>query len=200
MHLFFVGVLSVYGTCNKNSNCNDVDYSFLAGMKVTPDRDSVNIGDTIWLELSTPKIFTDNNTNQQVEFAGAINLGTDINFDKLLGNHNVSFCASCFDLIPVKGTFINDNFVPERNKDYRFLEEADKYAFKLAIIPKQRGTYSISIGDASGVYTPNKKCVKASFKYSFQNTNQHLYLYQQNRPGYQISDYERTHMYCFKVN
>lgn len=192
-------LVTSYAGCKKRTDCKQNIYSFEAFFKLYPNKDSVQLNDTIWLELTTPTHLNDLSTNQTIDYSGAVNLGTNISFDKLLGDHDVQFCAACFELKVVTGSFVPDNLLPERNKDYLFVEGNGQYQFNLAIIPKTRGLFCFGVGNASSVYRQSDKCTKASFDLTFKNTNQHLYLYEQSRPGYTPSEYERRHVYCFTV-
>ena len=82
---------------------------------------------------------------------------------------------------------------------FKFDKINDSFFLKIAVIPKSTGIYALGISDDAGVHRKGDNCTKASFAFQFANTNQHLYYYENNRPGYTISDYERQHMYCFKV-
>ena len=42
--------VTTYASCNKN--CVESTYSFQIGIKATPNLDSININDTIWLEIN----------------------------------------------------------------------------------------------------------------------------------------------------
>jgi hypothetical protein len=99
----------------------------------------------------------------------------------------------------VYGVFVPDDFLPNQNRDYLFIEANSEYKFKLGIIPKRVGVFTFSPSNSGTVRRANDNCSKAVFNITFANTNQHLYVYEQNRPGYTPSEYERTHMYCFKV-
>lgn len=195
--------LSLYSTCNKRLNCNVTIYSFETNIKAFPDSDSLNIGDTIWFELICPTKLRDAISGNMIDYSGAENFGTNINFHEFIGGNfsdpGVKAAVSAFDFKLIYGVFIPDNHLPEQNRDYEFIEAGNEYRFKLGVIPKKTGIFSISPGNAANVYTKRNKCDKASFSITFANTNQHLYFYEQNRPGYTPSQYERTHMYCFKV-
>jgi len=201
--LFFLGYLTIYSTCKKRINCNDTIYSFEASIKAFPDLDSINIGDTIWLELTSPTNLRDVISGNTIDFSGAENFGNAIRIFEFTGG-SVSDPGGVgavfdFDYKLIYGTFLPDNHLPNENRDYRFAEIGNEYKLKLGIIPKKKGVFTISPGNATNVYTKKNPCDKANFSITFANTNQHLYFYEQNRPGYTPSQYERTHMYCFKV-
>jgi hypothetical protein len=201
--IVFFSYLFMYNSCNKRINCRDILYSFQTNIKAFPDLDSLNINDTIWLEFSCSTQLADLNSGQSIDYSGAENFGTAIGIFEFTGgsvnNPGGTGAVDAFEYKLIHGVFIPDSHLPNENKDYEFAEIGSEYKFKLGIIPKRHGIYTISPGDAANVYTKKNKCDKAGFAIKFTNTNQHLYFYEQNRPGYTPSEYERTHMYCFKV-
>ena len=201
--LFLISCLSIYSSCKKRINCNEIIYSFQTNIKAFPDLDSIYINDTIWLDFSCPTQLLDAYSARTVNYTGAENFGTDVSFLEFTGgsvaNPGGIAAADAFEYKLIYGIFIPDNHLPNQNKDYKFIEIGNEYKFKLGVIPKRRGIFTVSPGNATNVYTKNNKCDKANFSITFANTNQHLYFYEQNRPGYTPSEYERTHMYCFKV-
>ena len=191
-----IALSSIFATCNKRLDCSQNDYSFEGFFKAYPDRDSIKIGDTIWLETKIPVQIKDRINGEVINFAGALNLGTAIRY--LEFNPNPSYVANSFKNILVKGKArpsVDENYV----KEFLFVEEAGFYHFKLAIIPTRPGLYVIAPGDAANVYTSSNKCQKVFFSLTFTETNQRIFLYEQSRPGYTASGYERSHMYVFKV-
>lgn len=198
-----VYVLSVYASCNKHGDCLTQTYSFATCIKAYPDTDSLNINDTIWLDFSCPTRLVDLGTGNMIDYSGAGNLGTAIDFLEFTGgsisNPGAIPAVNAFEYKLIYGVFIPDNVLPEKNRDYNFTEVNSEYKFRLGIIPKRTGIFAIAPGNASNVYRNNDYCTKAGFSIIFSNTNQHIYFYQQNRPGYIPSQYELTHMYCFKV-
>jgi len=193
--------MSIGGTCRK-SDCSQTDYTFEAFYKAYPDNDSIRIGDTIWLELNSPTQLKNLINGQIIDYSGAENLGTAIGYGELLGGDMLNPggipAANSFDNV-LRAGVLSSTDKPEQVRVYRFKEENGKYLFKLGIIPKKKGTFIIAPGNAANVYRKSDKCSKAGFNLTFENTNQHLYLYEQKRPGYVLSDYDRGHIYAFKV-
>jgi hypothetical protein len=71
--------------CRKRLSCGTTTYSFSVGIRVLPDRDSLRIGDTIWLEIDEPTTQLDLFTQTRIDYSRAENFGTNFNFAKILG-------------------------------------------------------------------------------------------------------------------
>jgi hypothetical protein len=197
-----LGLVSIYATCHKSFDCHDAIYSFEANYSIHPDVDSVRIGDTVWLELKASTKLNNLYTNQIVDYSGAVNFGTAIGYLKLVGgdllNPGSVAAADSFENILIKGKS-EQSLNPAQVRNFLFTEENGMYVFKLGMVSKAKGLFAIGPGNAVNVYTNTNKCNKANFTLTFKNTDQHLYLYEQSRPGYTPSEYEKTHMYCLKV-
>jgi|CXWL01.1.fsa_nt_gi hypothetical protein len=195
--------ISTYASCNKGVDCPVRTYSFSTDIRAYSDLDSISINDTIWLELKTPTRLTDIRSGVVVEYNNAVNLSTSINFFEFVGgsisNPGSIAAVNAFEYKLIFGVFLPDGTLPEQNRDYRFTEVNNEYRFKLGIVPKRVGIFSFSPSNSATVRRSNDRCSEAGFSITFANTNQHLYFYEQNRPGYIPSGYEQTHMYCFKV-
>ncbi len=203
IYYFLISSVGIYATCNKRNDCLQITYSFEGNYRSYPDLDSININDTIWLESTIPTQLMDLIRNQITDYSDAENLGMVIGYGELIGgdllNPGGLPAANNFENILIKGLSVQ-SFKPDQVREFLFKEEGGMYYFKLGIVPKKKGLFIISPGNATNVYTSGNKCDKASFSLTFKNTNQHLYLYQQNRPGYTLSKYDQTHIYCFNVN
>lgn len=203
----FIGfyVIIIFGSCGKlRLDCDKTTFNFKIAAKAYPDRDSIRIGDTIWIEINAPTNLTDITSNKVVDYSGAANLANALSIDRFTGgsfsNPGSVFAANDFSFILLSGFPVDSQPSGiDRIKAYLFKEDNKLYSLKLAVIPKKKGIYSIAISNGVNVYRQSDKCTKAAFEINFENTNQHLYLYQNNRPGYVISTYEHKHMYCFKV-
>lgn len=202
--LILVLLSLISSSCNKiKVNCIDNGYSFKISAKLFPDRDSVHTGDTIWLEIITPTSLTDISSNKLIDYSGALNLDNAIGFIRFTGDGSFSdpggiYSANDFTVNATEGRIVN-NPATEGFREFSFSENNNLYWLKIAIVPEKTGIYAIALSDGVNVNRASDKCTKSSFAVSIENTNQHLYFYQNNRPGYLISTYESEHMYCFKV-
>lgn len=189
---------TVFATCRKN--CVETSYSFNISARAYPDKDSIHVGDTLWLEVNAPTTLHDNLSGTTVDYSGAENLGTAVKLLSInggsLSDPGTSYVMDSFDFVLQIGrAYSSDQFA----NNYLYEGVNNEYKFRLAVIPKRTGTFCLGISDATNVYRNKNKCTKASFITNYNETNQHLYLYLNSRPGYDISNYERTHLYCFKV-
>ena len=200
--LIFIFTATIYATCNKRLDCFNTIYSFSSSAKAYPSKDSINTFDTLWIEINEPVSLIDSASGDTVNYNNAENLGMGITIDEFMGgsinNPGTIPAANKFHFRIQLGDSIRNPFV-ERVREFKFLEIQNFYRFKVAIIPQQKGTYGIAISNAANVYRKNDKCTKAMFSITLTDTDQHLYFYEYNRPGYIISEYEKSHLYCVKI-
>jgi hypothetical protein len=79
--LFLTCLFFIKCDCKKlQLDCTKVQYNFVLPVKSYPNKDSINVGDTIFLEINVPISFIDIGTNQTISFNGAENLGSAIGF------------------------------------------------------------------------------------------------------------------------
>ena len=191
--------------CPKFHVCSDsIRYQFSVdtAISIYPDKDSIHIGDTIWIEMHVPTNLFDSYSSKYIDFSKAVNFGEDIVVGILTGgsilNPGTADASDSVSYILVNGRNAGISKTGVRN--YFFDESNGIYFLKVGIVPKNIGKYYLGFGSPTGVYKKNDYCTKAAFNLFISNTNQHLYYYQENRPGYIMSDYERKRFYFFKVN
>jgi hypothetical protein len=196
--LFLLSILLIKCSCTEKIqiDCSQVKYNFQLPVKAYPDRDSINTGDTIWLEINESAITLKNSDGSFINFSGAANLGSVIDFQKI-DSINKTFLESVnkFDLILVSGTEIRRTnlFI-----EYNFAEANQRYIFKLGIIPKEKGVYRIALGSSNNTYRTNDKCTKANFIINFKETVSHDYYIRLVNPNAPINVVV-TNNYFFKV-
>jgi len=172
-----IGGLCIYASCNKRSDCTQSDYAFTGNFKVYPDFDSINVGDTVWVETNIPAQLRNSFTGNTVNFSGAVNLGTAIGLQEILGIvPEIKDVANDFNFFLIEGVNVN-NPKTALIREYLFAEKNNIYLFKLGITAKRAGVFRFVIGSAANVYTSSNKCSKASFTFNIVNTNQHFYLF-----------------------
>lgn len=174
-----ISTTTIFSTCKKNGlGCVESNVFFNVDAKVFPDKDSINIGDTIYVEVNIPTTLIDQNNNS-VDYSKASNLGTSMGFVKLVSDSPIVLdnAVPDFNFDLVSGKEISSPNV-KLYKDYFFEESGGRYLFKLAIIPKSGGTFSFNLENATGVMRKGNSCPKAAFNFLLKNTtNQHYYLY-----------------------
>lgn len=181
---FTISMATIFCTCKKGGllGCPTSTYSFGIDARVYPDKDSINIGDTIWAEINAPDVFVDRNSNQQISFGNAANMGTNMGFQKLISNSppQIEGAINKFKFLLVEGTFVpNPHPIIEDTilKNFIMKDINGKYLFRLAIIPQDTGTFRFNFGNFVGVYRQNNPCPKADFITTIIGTNQHYYLF-----------------------
>lgn len=190
----FIGVLT---GCGKN--CKDAMYAFTMQESFYPEKDSVAVGDTLWVSSSHSTIFKDLTSGSDVDFSNS-QLGSNIrilNFPDT--SQTVKGAIFDFDIVKIYGHEIGNDNIPTDNKGFFYDEINSNYILKLGFIAKKKGIYSISLGNSISILEKKGGCEKASVEITNTNQNNHLYYYQKFRSGYQISLYEQTHLYCFKT-
>lgn len=195
--LIIVGLVCLSFQCNRRLDCANTKYSFSMGIKAYPDRDSIQIGDTIWLEVNEPTTLKDVLTNNMVNYSGAENLSTTIGIAELISVNNVDVKGNTFFNFFVQSG--NEISRPDTNnfREYRFHEVNNNYQIKLGIIPTKAGVYKLFVGSAANVYSSNDRCTKATFTINFKETNQHLYFNEIVLPGVLLPS--GGGIYLFKV-
>ncbi len=192
--ILFLALLVLSANTCKKIDCAGSIYSFEAKAKILNATDSINIEDTIWLEINCPISQSDLATGQTIEYNGAANLSTAIGIGELIPP-NGKEAANDFNYYLKVGAAINN---PNINsiREYGFIESAGKYELFLGIIPKKTGVFNVAVSNASNVYRKTDKCTKAGYKIFFNDTQQHLYFIKEIF-GF---DTDRPNIvYCFKV-
>lgn len=167
--LLMLTFLVQQSSCNKN--CTETTYSFQLPIKAYPNLDSINVGDTIWLEINEPTSLKSNNSI--IDYSGAENLGSVIDFQKI-DSVNKTFIES----VPkFEYRIIYGNEIRRTNLfiEYNFSELNNRFVFKLAVIPKEKGIYRIGFGSSNNTYRKGDKCTKANFMINFKETISHDY-------------------------
>ncbi len=168
-------LLFIEANCTKLPiDCAKTVYSFQLPVKAFPDKDTFNIGDTIWLEINEPTLIRDGISGEMVDYSGTSNLGSAISFlywDNLINAWSEGISRFKFSI--EKGTELK---VTPLTIQYRFIESTDRYLFKLGVIPKEKGLHSLLLSSSNNTFRENDKCTKASFTINFKDTDQHYYL------------------------
>lgn len=192
--LFFAFSFSCHKPCNESDHRFSINYNF------ADEKDSINVGDTLWLMSETSTRINDLNTQQEVDFSNAENMGSALSIADITKFHSAQRGAvDSFNFTAINGNiYTNQSLNPNGTKQITFSESDNKYQLKIGIIALKRGIYIFSISDIPAVFRKDKgKCGMASFEILNNNADKHLYLFQ-NLWG-PLSTYDATHSYCFKV-
>lgn len=196
--LLITAMTTIFSTCKKGGlGCANTVYNFKIAGKIYPDKDSIHVGDTVWLELNVPTSFTDITSNQIVDFSEAGNLGSAIGFGEYSVINNPIPAANSFIDVLVTGKEIS-NANTAQIREFLFEEKNNRYVFKLGIIPNENGIFGVGFSNAQNVYRNSDLCTKAFFKIILENTHQHYYL----NPNINSSNTDTTKpsgSYYFKV-
>lgn len=184
--------------CGKN--CKDARYSFSMHESFSPEKDSISIGDTLWINSSHSTTFQDLQSYANVDFSNS-QIGSNIRILRFPDtSQNVIGGIYNFDIIKIYGNEVGNDNIPSENKGYYYEEVDTGYLLKLGFIAKEKGVYGISLGNSIGIVQKKGGCEKATIEIDNSNLNTHLYYYENFFPGDTTSIYTKTHVYFFKVN
>lgn len=183
------------GGCTKP--CHEPDYDFSVYESFSPEKDSMNVGDTLYLNWEILKMQKDKNTGTLINFSNLGNLGDNLVISDITKFHDAKReAADSFSYINIYGKIYSDNYGA---KQFQFMETDSSYLLKVGLIPLKAGLYVFTIPDATGIYrNGHVKCGIGDYAVLNANVNKHLYLFE-NLWGSIISDYDRNRSYCIKV-
>src|SRR5665213_251006 len=104
-----ITLLSVIG-CGKN--CKEVTYSFLMQESFSPEKDSIAVGDTVWIRSFHSATFQDLISNANVDFSNS-KIGASIrilNFPDT--SQSVAGAINDFDIIKIYGNEAGNDNIP----------------------------------------------------------------------------------------
>jgi hypothetical protein len=198
-YLFMSSIMALLLGARCGKPCKEAQYQFYMQEIFYPEKDSILVGDTLFLTSSHSTTFKDTLSNNLINFNDA-NPGANLRILRFPDNSTtVVGGINEFTILTLHGMPGGNDNIPEENKGFYFEEKDNNYLLNLAFIPKQKGIYAISLGNSMGTIQRKQSCFKANIEIDNANTNNHLYFYQNFFPGSPISDYTRTHIYCFKV-
>lgn len=177
---FCILLLTTFSTCKKGGilGCNQ-NFAFTINAKVYPDKDTVNVGDTIFAEVNFPDMLPDSLSSTTINLQGASGVTSDMGFVKLISDSPIVLAdvVSDFDFKLINGKELTSSS-PQLIKLYSFEETGSQFVFKLAIVPKDTGTFRFNLGAAAGVEEKSSTCPTFTLNYLLKNTtDQHYYLY-----------------------
>ncbi|HEY8935542.1 MAG TPA: hypothetical protein VIM65_10000 [Cyclobacteriaceae bacterium] len=176
-------------------------YAFSVTASISPSRDTVSVGDTLYLESSFPTKLPDNRTGKIVDYSNSVDLSGSIGFADFnkFGTTTDSTTTKYMHYVVVEGDVYNDKSMPVywNGNRTRYEEKDGYYKLKIGMIPQKKGMYQFSLGNPFSNGQAGHSNRSASFTISFVNTEQHLHYYEDLYGQFSYSDRVRT--YCFVV-
>jgi hypothetical protein len=195
--LFVTSLFLIKCDCKKlQIDCTKIKYNFQLPMNAYPDKDSINIGDTIWLEIDESTILKDSISSSNIDYSGTENLGTVISFNKLITVGKLEYAIDKFKITVLKGQKLKQSNI---DAEYSFSEENRRFKFKLAIVPEDSGIFRMILSNSNNTYRKNDECTKANFNIEFKDTQLHGYYYNVFDPNVVIDTSNKGNVYYFKV-
>ena len=196
--LIYLTIIVILSSCHKP--CNQPNYSLAVTAFFSPEKDSVSVGDTLWLSCVIPKNMTDINSQSKINFSNAENLGGNLFVSDISAFTDQRWAVDSFLYFSAIGQIYSDSKLNPRGvKQLSYHESDTAYPLRAGLIAAKRGTYILTVSDVPGVYrkgSPN--CGIGNFQILNANVNKHLYLFE-NLWGAILSPYDKASSYCFKV-
>ena len=181
--------------CRKFCNQPPIHFFKIPAL-VSPGIDSIKIGDTLTLSISSNSSMVDYITGHSgttVNFGSASLKGFFSIFLLKSGNDSTYPAGSNFKISAPKGRITTHD---SKNIDFDFIEEFGNYVFNASLIPNTKGIYLLYFNGGGGA----RDCEHASYLFYTKNKESHLHYlkesYHVNRP---ITAADSTQSYCFKV-
>jgi hypothetical protein len=196
--LILIGMTTTFSTCKKGGlGCANTVYNFQIEEKVFPDKDSIHVGDSLFLKVNNSSMITDVRSSKTIDYSNTANLGNVITILRFSGKETPG-AINDFELSILKGSKV-ETVDKESAVEVLFAEENNHYIFLMSAVPKDTGRYVLTISDAGNVYRKNDKCTKAGFAINFSQTDQHFDLLNEWRPDLTLDNNGKRHVYYFKV-
>ncbi len=102
--LLTILVTCTYSTCKKGGigGCAETVYSFQIGETIIPDKDSIHVGDTLYLEVNTPSKLTDTQNRNVIDYSNTSNLGNVITLLRFTESDETLGAINNFNLFIIK--------------------------------------------------------------------------------------------------
>ena len=199
IELFIITIIN----CGCPKACIEANYSFAVNAQITPDTDSVQVGDTIFLTSTFSTKLKDLISNDSIDYSNSTNIGSNLAFIKLnKGTDTIQEAVADFMFASIIGKIYNDNSIPspKRVQQLIYQEENNIYKLKIGIIPTQSGIYYLGVTNGLSVGRKNShSCEKAGFSITLNNTNQHLNYFSAWNPNNSLTNYVQQRVYFLKV-
>ncbi|MXV53077.1 hypothetical protein GS399_19070 [Pedobacter sp. HMF7647] len=203
LYVLGFGILLLQKCMDYDQYCDIKPLTFKGDVKIYPDKNEISIGDTIWFVSDIPVTLIEQNSNTSVNYSNATNFITSISLERMTGGSvnstGLDPAANHFKYVVASGSYIAPAEPNIKTNFFRFSEFSDQYSLKIGIIPGSTGIFALRFTSPSTVISGSNDCASALYQLTFKGTDQHIYLYQNNRPGYIIEGSEAGNLYCFVV-
>ena len=190
----------LFATCKKNNGeCIGNAYQLKETWNILPQRDSINVGDTITFNSSFSNKPFDYNTNMNVDFSGNALVGTSFSVRVVKGFGDLRSAIDSFSLFLLEGKYNDNDRDPSQIKDIFWTESSMQYKIKIGIIARKKGDYLITIPNAIGRLNKSNECENgAGITLSNSNLNNNAYLF---RPYYggPVPSRDSLIIFCIRV-
>lgn len=199
--LFGVPFLFLFATCKKNKGeCIGNSYSLKETWTISPERDSINIGDTLLFSSRFSNRPFDYNTNTNVDFSGNALIGTSFDLRIIKGFNDLKPSIDSFSFFILEGRYNENDRIPNQIKDIFWTEVTNFYSIKFGLIAKKKGDYVFTLSDAIGKLRSADNCSNgAGILLANKNIRNNAYLL---RPYYNfpnVPSSDSIHIFCIRV-
>ncbi len=162
--------------------CIEASYSFAANTQISPDLDSIKIGDTLYLISTFPTSLFDQTNRTIIDYSNANDIESTLSIAQLITGDSIpKGSVHDFRYTSELGMIYNVANIPspETIQQLRYQQVANNYQIKVGLIPQHAGIFALGIGNGlSNGRNKSNKCEKASFMFTIANTAQHIYFFQ----------------------
>lgn len=183
--------------------CVEANYSFAGSLQLTPDVDSIRIGDTLFISTSFSNSLTDQSTGSLINYSNANDIECTLSVAQLISGDSIPKGAVAqFKYSSQLGSIYNSVNIPSPDlvQQIKYQQVGNNYQLRVGLIALNKGIYALGIGNGlSNTRNNTSACEKANFNFSISGTNQHAYYFQKWRPDFVLSTDGLSKLYCFKV-
>lgn len=186
----------------KKDECISNSYALQETWKVTPEKDSIIVGDTLYFVSQFSNKPFDYISNKSVDLSGSAIINTTLGVYVLKsGASNFGSAIDSFQFIPVKGRVETaPNLAPDHIKQIYHEEFGGEYIISFKIIALKRGIYVFGFSDGLARRKNASSCEDGGgIGYVNSNANNHFYFVEQFYGTTNLPSGEREHSYSFKV-
>jgi hypothetical protein len=149
------------------------DYHSYITYNVYPDKDTIKVGDTLWLKANFSNLFNDLDSNKKTRYSGGFDLSVGIEEVKFgisssMPDLGSDFSPNKFIFFTVHGIYEYENVGCSVHPD--LLNET--YTIELGIIPKEKGLFFLE--DAAGKPLTSNASIILYQNFNVTDSNRHL--------------------------